>query len=123
MKLIVKGRVIRGEGIGKTTGYPTANLNRRYFKSHPVPKGVYAAIATVGNNRYQSLVIIGIPFVRGRRDFKIEVHLLNFKGSLRNRLLEAEIVKKLRPIKVYREKKDLLLQIKNDVKQAKKLLE
>ncbi len=122
MKHIVKGKVIRGEGIGKKDGYPTANLDHRYFNLHPIPSGVYAAWAKVGTKNHPSLVIIGVPFARRKNDFKIEVYLLNFKGDLRNTHLQAEIVKRLRPIRIYNDKTMLLKQIKEDIKQVKRIL-
>ncbi len=122
MKSIVKGKVVRGEGIGKKNGYPTANLDHDYFNSHPLTTGVYAAWSEIDGKRYQCLVVVGVPFTKQRDDFKIEVHLLNFKGDLRNRYLSAEIVEKLRPIKFYSDPEELMKQIEDDIKQTKKLL-
>ncbi|MDP3964546.1 MAG: riboflavin kinase [bacterium] len=120
--LLVKGRVIRGEGYGGQQGYPTANLDRRYFQRHPVPSGVYAAWAELGKNRYQAIVIIGVPFVRDKRKRKIEVYLLDYTGNARGRQLEARIVKKIRPIKTFSSQAPLLREIRRDVSRAKKIL-
>ena len=122
MKHIVRGRVIHGEGIGRTTGYPTANLDLYYYRYHPVPKGIYVARTEINNKKYQTLVIIGVPYVKQKKRFKIELYLLNYKGNLRNRYLIAELIKKLRPIRKFNNDKELVAQIKGDIKQAKKIL-
>lgn len=119
---LVKGRVIRGEGQGRRFGYPTANLDRRYYRTHPVAKGVYAGYAFYKQREYQCLVVIGAPYRSiKKRPTKIEIHLLSFRGSLRGARLEAKLIKKIRPLKIYASQDALLKQIRNDIKQAKNI--
>lgn len=121
---IVRGRVIRGEGLGHRFGYPTANLDRRYFNQHPLAKGVYAGRAKLGRRDYRCLIIIGAPYQRpARTDFKIEVFLLNYSGRLLRHRLTAKIIKKLRPIKKFTRPSDLLQQIREDIKTAQKIFD
>lgn len=121
-KQVVKGRVIRGEGQGEGLGYPTANLDRRYFRMHPVAKGVYAGWVRFNRQTHPCLVIIGAPFHKlVNRPSKIEVYLLNFSGNLRNRYLEAELIRKIRPMKNFSKQSDLIRQIQHDIRQAKKI--
>jgi len=119
---LVKGKVIKGESRGQTLGYPTANIDKRYFKLHPIPKGVYAARTTVDSEKHHSIVIIGAPFKKNKKEFKIEVYLLKFKGNLRGLLLEAELVKKLRDLRIFFSEEELINQIQDDICKAKTIL-
>ncbi|MDD5566638.1 MAG: riboflavin kinase [Patescibacteria group bacterium] len=119
---IVKGKVILGEGRGEGLGYPTANLDRRYYKLHPVPKGVYAAWTAVGAKRYPSLVIIGAPSRKKKKDFKIEIHVLGVREDFRGLVLEARLVKRLRSLQTYPDETRLVAQIQEDIYQAKNVL-
>ncbi|MBP3585264.1 MAG: bifunctional riboflavin kinase/FAD synthetase, partial [Peptococcaceae bacterium] len=76
------GEVVHGNQIGRTIGFPTANI--------PVPKqqmipanGVYAAIVTVDDNRYPGILNIGHrPTVANGSHISIEVHLMNFDNDI-----------------------------------------
>lgn len=59
--------VIRGEGIGRTIGYPTANVDVRP-EDTGCPSGVYAARAALRNKQYDAALVI---------DRGVEVHLLD----------------------------------------------
>lgn len=71
---MLRGTVIKGDGIGKTLGYPTANID--------IPKtkvlftlGVYAAKATLRNNEYKGALVI--------RDnpWRVEMYLFDYKDA------------------------------------------
>ncbi|MBI3115074.1 MAG: riboflavin kinase [Candidatus Kerfeldbacteria bacterium] len=118
----LRGRVVRGEGWGRKLGYPTANLDHRFFRRHPVPPGVYACWASVGRKRYRAIAVVGVPYTWRRHGFKVELHLLSFRRNLHGRLLTATVVQKLRPIKVFQNVPEMLRTIARDVAQTKRLL-
>ena len=72
---MIIGRVIHGEGIGKSQGYATANLllptGRTQLKS-----GVYAAVACFRDGQYynSALIVTSQPH-------KVEIHLMDYDGS------------------------------------------
>lgn len=70
----LQGTVIRGEGIGRTIGYPTANIDISITRV-PFTLGVYAATTTLQNKVYQGALVI--------RDhpWKIEMHLFDYTGD------------------------------------------
>lgn len=103
MKL--KGKVIKGEGLG----YKTANL--KVEKPFVLADGVYLAKVVYQNQIYPSIAIMGV-----RKD--IEIYLLDFNGDLYNQVLEVEIFEKMRDL-IYCEKDELLEQIQIDIKKAK----
>ncbi|MFA5107609.1 MAG: riboflavin kinase [Patescibacteria group bacterium] len=119
---IIKGRVIRGEGRGRQQGYPTANLDRRYFRTHPIANGVYAGLVEMRKKQRRCLVIVGAPYAAGRKKIKkIEVHILNFRGNIRRVRLEVRLIKKIRPMKTFTDQKSLLRQIRSDIRRAKNI--
>lgn len=118
----LRGRVLRGEGWGRRLGYPTANLDLAYFRRHPVPAGVYAALTTVHGRRYRALAVVGVPFTWRPNRHKVEIHLLRFSGDLRGRRLTAVLVKKIRPIRTFKNVPTMLQQIVRDVLAANRIL-
>jgi len=111
----LRGWVIHGECIGATLGYPTANLSRHYFRHHPVPKGVYAAMTKLGTKKLFSAVVVGV-------DGKLEVHIINWSGNLYGKYLTVELIKKIRALDVYKNDSLLKKQIARDLVVVKKIL-
>jgi len=77
----VSGRVVEGERLGRTLGFPTANI--RLARS-PAPRyGVYGVrVRLVDGSRYLGAASFGVrPTVNGREPL-LEIHLLDFSGDL-----------------------------------------
>ncbi len=120
-KFSMSGTVASGGGIGRTLGFPTANLE---LDTGAVPAhGVYAAEAWTGGQRYKAAVNIGIaPTIRGARRV-IEAHLLDFSGSLTGRELELVFHRRLRPENKFSSHDDLIRAIAADVEKVRVLLD
>lgn len=119
----VLGTVVRGSGIARGLGCPTANVNPH----HEVipPRGVYAVKAFFGGKGFGSILNIGFrPTFYSSRDKEptIEVHLFGFKGNLYNKDIEVYFVKKLRDEVRFRSESELARQIAKDMKTARRLL-
>lgn len=112
---VLKGKVIKGENIGKKQGYPTANLSRRVLIGKNLSPGVYIACATMGRRDYQALVIIGVPSKKDPQQGKVEVFFLDFKGNLYGKYIFVKIFKKIRPLKFYQDHEKLLNRIRRDI--------
>ncbi|HSD84894.1 MAG TPA: riboflavin biosynthesis protein RibF, partial [Anaerolineae bacterium] len=78
----LSGKVVRGDGRGKTIGVPTANLD--VWQEHAVPtNGVYACRAWVGHIPQRAAVNIGTrPTVTDETRRTVEAHLLDFDKDL-----------------------------------------
>jgi riboflavin kinase/FMN adenylyltransferase len=101
----LKGKVIRGKGIGRQLGFPTANLDTF---DYVLPKqGVYAAYGRVGDANVLAAVNIG------KKDF--EVHLLNFSKDILNHTIEVTLLEKMREEFNFQSKNDLIKQIQKDI--------
>jgi riboflavin kinase/FMN adenylyltransferase len=91
----ISGRVSHGRKLGRTIGFPTANLPLKRNVS-PV-SGVYVvqAIDLDGNNVGGVANIGNRPTVNGVRQ-QLEVHLFDYSGNLYGRQLEIALLHKLR---------------------------
>ena len=111
----VCGRVIQGERLGRTFGFPTANLGVAGLVLPP--NGVYVALANVRGMTHRAALNIGHrPTVAsGPQTVNVEAHLLNFAGDIYGEELELEIGDKLRPEKKFGSRDELRDQIARDV--------
>lgn len=129
-RVSVLGRVVRGRGIGRGLGFPTANLDVHH-EVRP-PQGVYAtwALLDEGGGRRGSVTNVGFSptFVEegepeGERERRIEIHLLEpCPMELHGRILEAEFVTKLREERRFGSDAELAEQIARDVVAAREAL-
>ena len=97
------GEVVTGQKLGRTIGFPTANLQLPKDKFLP-RHGVYAVEVMIHNQTpdTDSIPQLGVmnignrPTVNGI-DTRVEVHCLNWSGDLYGKILEIQLVKFLRP--------------------------
>lgn len=112
------GKVIAGDKVGRTLGFPTANLDVSGLVLPP--NGVYGAVTRYQGRLYRVALNIGIrPTVAEGRQLRVEGHLLDFEGDLYGRELELEIGEKLRDEKKFGSPQELKEQIAQDVAAVK----
>jgi len=119
----VVGRVGYGAQLGRQIGFPTANIavNRR----KPAISGVYLVRVYWQQDEQQHCYFgaanCGVkPSVDGKR-FKIEVHIMKFKGDLYGRLLRVEFLRKIRDEQKFDSIDSLRTQISADVVAAQQM--
>lgn len=77
----VSGKVMHGKKIGRTIGYPTANIGTDPVKLLP-KKGAYVVEVYVKNQQYKGMMSIGTnPTVNGE-SLTVEVYILNFNDDI-----------------------------------------
>jgi riboflavin kinase/FMN adenylyltransferase len=111
----LSGVVVRGDGIGRQLGFPTANLQCRPRQATPAD-GVYATRVPLDGAVYPGACSIGTRPTLGGTARVIEVHLAGFSGDLYGRTLEVEFIRKLRDQERYERTEDLIAQIADDVR-------
>jgi riboflavin kinase/FMN adenylyltransferase len=113
------GRVIRGDGVGRRLGFPTANLEVNGLALPP--GGVYAIRAEVDGQAYRAVLNIGNRPTRNQPApaLHVEAHLLDFTGDLYDRELEVIFVDRLRDEKKFKSLDELRDQIGRDILEAK----
>jgi len=112
------GRVIRGRQLGRQLGYPTANIR---LAASPSPlMGVFAIRARWGGSGWRDGVAnLGTRPAVGGEGFLVEAHLFDFSGNLYGQRLELEFVKKLRDEAHFEDIDDLVVQMREDERQAR----
>lgn len=128
----IGGRVVRGKQLGRTLGFPTANL--RFAGKVPALQGIYAtrvhglegvsgvdpATAAAG---WPSVSSFGTrPTVDGVEPL-LEAHMFDFAGDLYGRRIEVEFVAKLRDEEKFTDLAALTVQMQRDAVQARAILE
>lgn len=117
----VDGRVVRGRQLGRTLGYPTANL--RFAGKRPALSGIYATwVHGVTSAPWPSVSSFGTrPTVDGVEPL-LEAHLFDFDGDLYGRRIDVEFVTKLRDELKFPDLAALTHQMHHDAEQARALL-
>lgn len=116
----ISGRVVRGKQLGRTLGFPTANLR---FPKTPALSGIYATwVHGVGDRPHASVSSFGTrPTVDGVEPL-LEAHLFDFDGDLYGRHIEVEFVAKLRDELKFPDLPSLTEQMQRDAETARRLL-
>jgi riboflavin kinase/FMN adenylyltransferase len=118
----ISGRVLRGDGLGRKLGFPTANVQMKHnrpplsgifaVRVHGVEAGVRDAVASLGVR----------PTVRTDGRPVLEVFVFDFAGDLYGRHLRVEFLAKLRDEAKYPDLDTLKAQIARDCDAARDLL-
>lgn len=117
----MSSKVIKGMQVGRTLGYPTANLQIPCNKI--IPKdGVYATKVLYNNRLYPSVTNIGQRPTFEGKDKSIETYIFDFKEDIYNKELRLYFVDYIREEKQFENKYMLANQMKSDVEGAKKIL-
>src|SRR5688572_30797550 len=95
----VRGMVTHGAGRGAKIGFPTANVEA--IDTLLPAQGVYAARACTLGGNWPAAVNIGPNPTFGENALKVEVHLIEFAGSLYGQPLEVDFLARLRSIQPF----------------------
>jgi riboflavin kinase/FMN adenylyltransferase len=93
---LLSGTVSEGDKLGRTIGFPTANLEISEAHKLIPARGVYAVYGTVNGQRLKGMLNIGMrPTVGGLKQ-TIETHFFNFDQDIYHQELQLELVARLR---------------------------
>lgn len=110
----LNGLVIHGDKLGKTIGFPTANLQiEEAYKLVP-GDGVYAVKVIVRGKEFNGMLNIGKrPTVDGSNR-KIEVHIIGFNDDIYAEKISIAFKKKIRDEKKFKSLDHLKIQLQKD---------
>lgn len=119
----ISGEVRHGQRLGRTIGFPTANLEPPTRRVLP-RNGVYAARVTLPDGHCaQSAVNVGVrPTVETDGSTLVEAHLLDFDGDLYGEKIDVSFVARLRGERRFDGLDDLTRQLGRDVDATRALL-
>jgi riboflavin kinase / FMN adenylyltransferase len=114
----VAGTVVRGDGLGRQLGFPTANLDTTGLALPPT--GVYAVHAHAAGRTCRGVLNLGHrPTLQNPKlELRVEAHLVDFVGDLYGQELELIFVEKLREEKKFGSLAELRDQIARDILDA-----
>ena len=117
------GKVIKGKQLGRTIGYPTANIAiTDPYKLIPAI-GVYAVKVMFAKQTYEGMLSIGKnPTVSNQNILSIEVNIFEFNADIYNKEITVFIYKKLRDEEKYSSLDELKAQLAVDKQNALKFL-
>lgn len=116
----ITGRVVHGQKLGRTIGFPTANL--RITHNRPAVSGIFVVqVHGIGATPRPGVASIGKrPTVDDSGRVLLEIFLLDFAGDLYGKLLRVEFLHKLRDEEKYIDVPTLTIAIGHDVEQTRR---
>lgn len=118
----IGGRVVRGRQLGRTLGYPTANL--RFGGKTPALRGIFATLVHgVGERPWPSVSSFGTRPTLDGGEPVLEAHLFDFDGDLYRRRIEVEFVARLRDEEKFPDLPSLVAQMRRDEARARCILD
>lgn len=113
---VLRGKVVTGRKVGRTLGFPTANIEVSPKHVTPMP-GVYAVKVVMGERTYTGMCNVGNNPTFGCNAVTTEVHLIDFDGDLYGQVLDVEFIERIRGEVRFNGPDELVKQISKD-KQA-----
>ena len=115
---VLSGKVVHGKKLGRTMGFPTANL--KYNQNFILPKvGVYYTNIKVNNKIYKGITSVGNnPTVDGE-NLTIETYILDFNKDIYGEKIVISFIKRIRDMKKFNGVEELKDQLEKDKSFAK----
>lgn len=108
------GNVIHGDKLGRTLGFPTANLKLPDHKLIP-KNGIYIVKVFLKNQTLKGLLSIGTrPTVTDSNEKRVEAYILDFKDEIYDEILTVELIKFIREDMKFDSLEELIQQMNRD---------
>ena len=118
---IIEGKVVPGDKIGRTIGFPTANLLIKADIVLP-KKGVYATYIKIDGHSYKSVTNIGYKPTFNGKVLKVETHIFDFSESIYDKNVQLAFIQRIRDEKKFASVQELKQQMSKDVLKAKMVI-
>ena len=118
----ISGRVIHGDKLGRTLGFPTANVQIRH--NRPPLTGIYAVrVRGLGATPLDGVASMGVrPTVTNSGEMRLEVFIFDFNADIYGTQLQVDFLKKIRDEEKYKDLETLKAQIDTDAREARAFL-
>jgi riboflavin kinase/FMN adenylyltransferase len=119
----IQGKVVHGKQIGRSLGFPTANLQPTDPEKLIPSVGIYAVRVRVGNESYGGMLYIGHrPSLGAALEQSIEVNIFDFDQLIYDQLIQVEMVDFVRADATYASLDALKAQLQSDKMAALSIL-
>lgn len=120
----LSGCVVDGQHIGRSLGFPTANIQFAGHNKLLPPVGVYAVTATLPDGtRYNGMMNIGYrSTIEGDHRLSVEAHLFDFSGNLYGQEITIALVDYIRDERKYDSLDELRTHLVHDAHEARRIL-
>ncbi len=108
------GRVVRGNGLGRKIGFPTANIEINDQNKIIPQNGVYSVFIHYSNKKFQGMLNIGYKPTVPNSMLSIEVNIFEFNQQVYNEHVVIEFVKKIRDERKFKNLQELKTQLSKD---------
>jgi len=117
------GEVVKGDQIGNTINFPTANLNlKEDYKLIPC-NGVYAVKVNMDGSNFSGMLNIGFrPTVTDKGEKRIEVNIFDFRKDIYGQTITLKFVKMIRKEKTFANLEELKIQLTKDESKCRVVL-
>ena len=119
MPFCITGSVVKDRQVGRTMGFPTANIFYPREKC-PLKKGVYETRVRVDDRVYKGITNYGARPTFAENTVITETYLDGFDGDLYGRTLQVEFIRYLREIKKFDNATELKKQLEEDIGRIRK---
>lgn len=116
----ITGKVVKHKELGKTIGFPTANIMPKSDMLMP-QKGVYATNCHVGDKVYKAITNVGDCPTVDDDTVSFETHIIDFSDDIYGEEITVDFRCKIREIKNFNSVDDLVSQLKKDVEYRKEM--
>ena len=117
-KFFLIGEVVKDRQIGRTLGFPTANISYPKEK-FPLKQGVYETRVCVDGKAYKGITNYGARPTFDNTEVLTETYLDGFDGDLYGKILTVQFIKYLRDVKKFNCVEDLKEQLQKDIRRVR----
>lgn len=111
----ISGKVVTGDKIGRTMGFPTANIQLKDDRKLLPAAGVYAVKVIVGQQEYKGMLNIGMrPTVSCSGVIRIEVNIFDFNADLYGAEIQLALIARIRGERKFNDINELQQQLIQD---------
>ncbi|MFQ5448367.1 MAG: bifunctional riboflavin kinase/FAD synthetase, partial [Saprospiraceae bacterium] len=119
----LRGKVVKGQQIGTSIGFPTANIELQKKVKLVPPDGIYAAYAIYEEQRHWAMLYIGSkPTIKGYNKRAIEVHIFDFNSEIYEDELQVELVDFIRHDATFKDIESLRRKLEEDKIRSEEIL-
>ena len=117
----IRGTVVHGNHLGRTLGFPTANVHPHSDQPALVPNGVYLVSLFLQEKKFFGLCNIGLRPTIGGTHLVIEVNI-DFSADIYGMEISVTIIRQIRKEKKFKNLEALVSQIRHDKEKAMKMI-